>query len=72
MYTTCFTIVIVLTSFQMYCDFNRRIINVDPRWPGSVNDAYAFNASPIGDMSKLGENDEDGPLGKFILLADSA
>ena len=56
----------------MYCDFDRRIINIDPRWPGSVNDAYAFKASPVGDMAKLGEEDEDGPLGKFILLADSA
>ena len=49
----------------MYADFNKRIINVDPRWAGSVNDAYAFNCSPVGNLC----NNEG--LGKFMLLADS-
>ena len=58
---------------QIYCDYNRRIINVDPRWSGSVNDAYAFNCSPVGDLCKEGDMREDGkgPLGNFVLLADS-
>ena len=49
----------------MYCDFDRRIINVDARWAGSVNDAYAFHASPVGDLVKSEQ------LGNFVLLADS-
>lgn len=56
---------------QIFCDLNRRILNVDARWPGSVNDAYAFHCSPVGDQCKIGENDPNGPMGKFLLLGDS-
>ena len=57
----------------MFCDFNMRIINVDARWPGSVNDAYALRCSPVGDQCKLGDDKgpDATPMGKFILLADS-
>ena len=57
---------------QVHCDFNRRITNVDARWPGSVNDAYSFNSSPVGDQCKAGDDKEEGgPLGKFLILGDS-
>ena len=61
----------IFPYFQMICDYDRKIIHVDPRWPGSVNDAYALRASKIGDQLKLGEDGPDGPMGKFVLMADS-
>ena len=55
----------------MYCDYDKRVIGVDARWPGSVNDAYAFHASPIGDQCQKGVETDQGPMGKYVLLADS-
>ena len=50
---------------QFVCDNDMLFTHVNPCWPGSVHDGYAFNASNIRVQA------DDNILDPYFLLGDS-